>query len=172
MRWHPESYYSPAHAWLLERAGRVRVGIDDVAAHLLARPEALVLPVAGAQLHVGDPLIGVESAAVTIVVRSPVDGTVRRVNARLVNRPATIAEDPYRAGWVVEIEPDDTSYRKFAHGVAARQWFAREAGRFSAAVEHAAGIAAADGGELVIPSRVALNASERRQLAREFLKVE
>lgn len=167
--WHPQTYYSPAHAWLDERAGRVRVGVDDLAAHLLARPASLVLPVAGTHLHVGDPLIGVESGTDTVLMRSPIDGMVRRVNPRLLNRPEAISEDPYRAGWVVEIAPSDTRYRNLAHGAPAREWFEREAVRLSTALEHATGIAAADGGELVSPSKLLLNGPQRRELAREFL---
>ena len=167
--WHPHTYYSPAHAWLDERPGRLRVGVDDLAAHLLARPAALVLPVAGTHLHVGDPILGIENDADSTMVRSPIDGTVRRVNPHLLNHPETISGDPYRTGWVVEIVPTDTCYRNFVHGAPARQWFAREAARLSAALEQANGIAAADGGELLAPSNPPLDPSQRRELAREFL---
>jgi hypothetical protein len=91
------------------------------------------------------------------------------VNPRIVNEPAALTKDPYRRGWLVEMAPSDNRHRKFLRDDEAREWFAAEAVRLSHALEHATGIAAADGGELIVPAHTLLGERQRAALARQFL---
>jgi glycine cleavage system H lipoate-binding protein len=166
--WRGHTYYTPTHAWLRERAGRLRVGLDDLAVRLIGHVEALTLPIVGAQLKAGDPFLSVGTGPGTLLIRTPVDGVVQRVNPRLTATPDALSRDPYRRGWLVEMVPLDRAYRTMPHDDQAKGWFAAEAGRLAMALEQATGIAAADGGELVIPAELLLSDEHKRTLAREF----
>ena len=103
LRWRPHTYYTPRHQWVRERAGRIRIGLDDLAAHLIGGAEALTMPVVGTRLKQGDALLTLGAGPWTVRVASPVNGVLARVNPRLLNRPSSITDDPYRTGWLVEI---------------------------------------------------------------------
>jgi glycine cleavage system H protein len=49
----------------------------------------------------------VELSKSIVSVRSPLSGTVRRVNDALEERPELVHQSPYEAGWLAEIEPLD-----------------------------------------------------------------
>jgi glycine cleavage system H protein len=169
LRWRAHTYYTPAHEWVRERAGRLRIGLDDLAAHLIGRADAITLPVAGTHVNEGDLLLTVGTGLSKLRVRAPVEGVVKRVNPHLVNHPSAMTTDPYRRGWLVEIAPANDRHRRFLHDDAARTWFASEAVKLSSALEHATGIAAADGGELLLPSHEILGEAQLNALARQFL---
>jgi glycine cleavage system H lipoate-binding protein len=166
--WRAHTYYTPAHAWLRERAGRLRVGLDDLAVRLLGRIDQLTLPLVGEYLKAGDPLMTIGTGPTALLIRAPIEGIVQRVNSELAYTPEALSRDPYRRGWIVEMVPADRGYRNLLRDERAKGWFTNEASRLAVALEHAAGIAAADGGELVIPSELLLTDEAKRALARQF----
>jgi glycine cleavage system H protein len=184
LTWRRRTYYSPLHTWLHARGSRVRVGLDDLAGRLLRRIDDVTLPIEGTYLKEGDALFTMSSgtylkegdALLTmtsglrgVVVPAPVEGIVTRVNSDLLDRPQAVIADPYRRGWLIEMQPATADYRRLRHDDEARAWMAAEAHRLSIALERATGIVAADGGELAIPSHLLLGEKQFGELAREFL---
>src|SRR5574338_570212 len=153
--WRKKTYYSPAHAWLRARAGQLRMGLDDFAGRLLHSIDAVTLPALGAELKVGDALVTVASGRRGVVIPSPLNGRVTRINRDLMENPRSLVGDPYDRG----LKRDEE----------ARTWMNGEAIRLSHALEHATGILAADGGELVVPTHLLISEEQRVALEREFL---
>lgn len=169
LTWRSGTYYSPAHSWLRVRAGQLRMGLDDLAGRLLRSVETIRFPSVGADLNVGDALLTLAVGNRGVVIPSPVQGTVTRVNRSLLERPQAIIDDPYGRGWLVEIYPANQQFREMKRDNEARQWMSGEAARLSHALEHATGILAADGGELVVPSHLLIGEEQRLALERQFL---
>ncbi len=169
LEWRRRPRYTPAHLWLRERAGVLRVGIDDLAARLLRRADRIDLPAPGSHVAKGDPVATFRAGAQRIALAAPIDGVVAGVNARLAAKPAEAVEHPYSRGWLVELDPDERGVETLPRP-AARRWFDGEASRFTLALEHAAGVAAADGGEPVVPDHVLLTDDQFTALAQEFLQ--
>lgn len=97
--------YTKGHEWArLEESG-VRVGITDYAQEELTDIVYVELPEAGRALKQGEPFGVVESIKSTSDLYSPVGGTVKGVNARLVEHPELVNQDPYGEGWMILIEP-------------------------------------------------------------------
>jgi glycine cleavage system H lipoate-binding protein len=167
--WRKKTYYSPAHAWLRARAGQLRMGLDDFAGRLLHSIDAVTLPSLGTELKVGDALVTVASGRRGVVIPSPVNGRVTRINRDLMENPRSLVDDPYGRGWIAEFAPASQDYRGLKRDEEARTWMNGEAIRLSHALEHATGILAADGGELVVPTHLLISEEQRVALEREFL---
>jgi glycine cleavage system H protein len=166
VRWRRGCYYTPGHLWLRPAAaGAVRMGLDDVAHRVLPDIAAVRLPVPGERIRAGQPLGQIHCSSGVVTLRSPVAGMVARVNERLENRPSLLHADPYRRAWLVEVEPRDEGYKSLPTGEKARRWLAAEDARLTEFFEHQLGIAAADGGELIVPPHTLLTA-EQWQAAR------
>jgi glycine cleavage system H protein len=170
LTWRSGTYYAPTHAWLRARAGQLRVGLDDLAGRLLRTVDSIALPAVGTVLQAGDAMLTMGSGRRGLVIPAPVGGTVTRVNRTLLERPQAIVDDPYGRGWLVELEPANEHFRDLRRDAEARQWMSGEAARLSHALEHATGILAADGGELVVPTHLLISDEQRMALEEEFLK--
>jgi glycine cleavage system H protein len=168
--WRDGCFYTPGHFWLRPSTDGVRVGLDDVAQRLLPEITGLSLVPAGSVVDRGAELGRIRCAGVTVPLRAPVSGRVAAVNAEAIGAPALLHRDPYRRGWLVDVEPADRSYVKLPHDAAARQWLADEDRRLTGFFEHALGVAAADGGELVLPPHQALTADQWQAILTEFLR--
>ncbi len=101
--------YTEQHEWALVQGSDggstvVRVGITDHAQDALGDIVFVQLPGVGDEVSPGNPMGEVESTKSVSDVYAPVAGTVTAVNDALADAPETINEDPYGAGWLVEIE--------------------------------------------------------------------
>jgi glycine cleavage system H protein len=100
--------YDTGHTWAgVVSDDRVRIGLDGFAARLLRHVSGIVLPPAGGRVERGHVGCWVTDQGVTLSVRSPVSGTVIRLNPRLRGSPALAAESPYADGWLLEVACDD-----------------------------------------------------------------
>lgn len=169
LTWRKGTYYSPAHAWLRARAGELRMGLDDLAGRLLHHIDGILLPSVGATLKAGEALVTLGAGPRGVVIPCPVEGTVTRINRGLLERPQAVVDDPYGRGWLVEIQPVNQEFRHFKRDDEARMWMTGEANRLSHALEHATGILAADGGELVVPTHLLISEEQRLALEHQFL---
>jgi glycine cleavage system H protein len=169
LEWRRRPRYTPAHLWLRERAGVLRVGIDDLAARLLRHAEAISLPARGARVAKGEPVATFRAGAQRVALGAPVDGVVIEVNDHLSADASDALNHPYGRGWLVDVAPDDRGVEVLPRA-ASRSWFDTEAARFTLAIERAVGVAAADGGEPVAPERLLLSDEQFASLAREFLQ--
>jgi glycine cleavage system H protein len=167
--WRTRTYYSPAHAWLRAQAGQLRMGLDDLAGRVLHSIDAVKFPALGTELKVGDALLTVAAGKRGVVIPCPVEGRVVRINRGLEENPRSLVDDPYGRGWLVEISPANQDFRGFKRDDEARNWMNGEAIRLSHALEHATGILAADGGDLIVPTHLLISEEQRVALERQFL---
>ena len=87
----------------------VEVGITDHAQEQLGDVVFVDLPPAGSSVDAGEPFGEIESTKSVSDLYAPVSGTVTAVNEELEDRPDLCHTDPYGAGWLVRIEPDDAA---------------------------------------------------------------
>lgn len=80
-----------------------RVGISDYMQQKLTDIHYFEPPKVGATVEQFGELGNVESAKAVFEIVSPITGTVVSVNPAVVENPALINEDPYGAGWLVEL---------------------------------------------------------------------
>ena len=100
--------YTAEHEWVVgAEAGAVRVGITQFAQDALGDIVFVQLPEAGAVVAAGEPLGEIESTKSVSEIYAPVSGTVAARNDALGDTPEVINSDPYGAGWLLEITPDD-----------------------------------------------------------------
>ena len=171
LRWRRGVYYTPGHLWMRpEGLSRVRVGVDDVAQRVLPDIASVQLPERGTSVKKGEPIgqIRCEDDAV-VVLRAPIDGVIGAINTRVAVLPSLLHRDPYGRGWLVEMKPKDRDYERFPVNDKAKAWLAREDTRLTRFFEQELGIAAADGGELVLPPHKLLTAPQWAAVRSGFL---
>ena len=170
--WRRNCYYTPGHLWLKPNgAARLLVGLDDLAQRLLPDVAAVQLPVPGSVVRAGDPLGRIHCTGGAIELHAPVSGQVRTVNTGLERDPWLLHSDPYRRGWFVELQPSDDHYRGFPFGDVARKWLASEDVRLANFFERQLGVAAADGGELLLPPQQMLTPDQWETIRASFLDI-
>ena len=100
--------YTAEHEWVAgDGSGPVRVGITHYAQDALGDIVFVQLPEEGTQVAAGDSLGEIESTKSVSEIYAPLAGTVVSRNATLTDEPELINAEPYAAGWLVEIAPDD-----------------------------------------------------------------
>jgi glycine cleavage system H protein len=102
--------YLKSHEWArLEADGTITIGISDHAQQALGDLVFAEVPEAGRRVAAGEACAVVESVKAASDVYSPVSGEVVAANADLGGQPELINQDPYGAGWLMRIRPDDKS---------------------------------------------------------------
>ena len=99
--------YTKEHEWARADGVRVRIGITDFAQDALGDIVYVQLPDEGTAVQAGDSLGEIESTKSVSEIYAPISGTVVARNATLGDEPELINAEPYAAGWLVEIAPDD-----------------------------------------------------------------
>ncbi|MFM7537218.1 MAG: glycine cleavage system protein GcvH [Acidimicrobiales bacterium] len=101
--------YSTDHEWALLEDGAVRVGITEYAQDALGDVVFVQMPSVGTAVVAGEPFGEVESTKSVSDLYAPVSGTVVAVNDGLGAQPESVNQDPYGAGWLCVIRPDDAN---------------------------------------------------------------
>lgn len=102
--------YTAEHEWVAgDGSEPVRVGITHYAQDALGDIVFVQLPEEGTAVSAGDSLGEIESTKSVSEIYAPISGTVVARNATLGDEPELINAEPYAAGWLVEIAPDDPS---------------------------------------------------------------
>lgn len=96
--------YSAAGLWVRKHGDCYRVGMGDYLQQKSGDVAFIELPKVGTLVEPGDVIATVETMKTSLDVSSPLAGVVARVNAEIVDSPERVNEDPYGAGWLVEIE--------------------------------------------------------------------
>ncbi len=100
--------YTSEHEWVrMEDRGTMVVGLTDYAQEQLGDLVYVDVPETGACFVAGDVCAVVESVKAASDVYSPVVGEIVAVNEALEDTPDLISQDPYGAGWLFELTPDD-----------------------------------------------------------------
>jgi glycine cleavage system H protein len=63
----------------------------------------------GDRIESGKPFGVIESVKTASDLYAPVSGEVVEVNSQLVDQPQSVNDDPYQAGWMIKIRPEDAS---------------------------------------------------------------
>jgi len=103
-----ELKFTSEHEWVrVEDDGAVVVGITDYAQEQLGDLVFVETPEAGASFVAGDVCAVVESVKAASDIYAPVAGAVVSVNEALQDSPELISDDPYGAGWLFRMTPED-----------------------------------------------------------------
>ena len=105
-----ELRYTAEHEWVRStESGTLVFGITQYAQEALGDIVFVSLPSVGSRLEAGASCGEVESTKSVSDIYAPVAGSVVAVNSELDAAPETVNSDPYGAGWMVEVQPDDAS---------------------------------------------------------------
>ena len=100
--------YTEEHEYVRKTAdGNVEVGITDYAQGELGDVVYVELPSVGTKLGKHDVFGTIEAVKAVSELFSPIAGEVTEINGRLDGEPALVNSDPYGAGWMIRIKPDD-----------------------------------------------------------------
>ncbi|MEO8193909.1 MAG: glycine cleavage system protein GcvH [Gemmatimonadales bacterium] len=105
-----ELRYTEEHEYVRRTTdGNAEIGITDYAQGELGDVVYVELPSAGTKLGKHDVFGTIEAVKAVSELFSPIAGEVVEVNSRLDAEPALVNGDPYGAGWMIRIRPDDAS---------------------------------------------------------------
>jgi glycine cleavage system H protein len=104
--------YTTEHEWVRspgESEGSVRIGITHFAQDALGDIVYVSLPEVGESVSSGEACGELESTKSVSDVYAPVSGQVSSRNTSLDATPELVNTDPYGAGWLYEVVPEDSS---------------------------------------------------------------
>jgi glycine cleavage system H protein len=105
----PELRYSSEHEWVRVDGNVARIGITDFAQESLGDVVFVQLPDVGLDVIAGASAAEIESTKSVSDVYVPLTGVVQAVNRVLVDTPELVNQDPYGAGWIIELTLADPS---------------------------------------------------------------
>ncbi|HEX6288675.1 MAG TPA: glycine cleavage system protein GcvH [Herpetosiphonaceae bacterium] len=99
--------YAKSHEWVRIEGDEATIGISDYAQHALGDVVFAELPDIGRKLSKGESFGVVESVKAASDVYAPISGEVIAINEALLDAPETLNSDPYDAGWIIRLRPDN-----------------------------------------------------------------
>lgn len=100
--------FAKTHEWIRpEDGGLATVGISAYAVEALTDLVFMQLPAVGRKVKAGESIGEIESVKAVSDMYAPVSGEIVEVNTALPGQLETLGKDPYGAGWIVRIKPDD-----------------------------------------------------------------
>jgi len=99
--------YHPEHDWARVEGDLATLGITWYAQDALGEIVHYEPPEEGSSLAKDESYGEVESVKAVSDVVSPLSGEVVEVNARVVEEPETVNDDPYGEGWLVRVRLTD-----------------------------------------------------------------
>ena len=102
--------YTEEHEYVRKaKDGTVEIGITDYAQGELGDVVYIELPKVGSKFAKHDVFGTIEAVKAVSELFSPIAGEVVAINDRLDKEPALVNSDPYGAGWMIKVRPDDPS---------------------------------------------------------------
>ena len=96
------------HVWFQEQGdGTVKIGITAIAAAMAGKLVAFTPKKAGRSVRAGKSCGTLESGKWVGPAKSAAGGEVVAVNDDLVANPGIVNDDPYEAGWLVILKPEE-----------------------------------------------------------------
>ena len=108
----PDGYYYdvPGDLWVRFEDGLARMGLTDVAQTRMGKMVSIRFKRVGKRVFAGKSVATVESAKWVGPIHSPFDGEVVATNDAAFDADILVAnKDPYEAGWISLVRPDDPS---------------------------------------------------------------
>ena len=100
--------YRDSHEWVrVEADGTVVVGISDHAQEALGDMVFVELPEPGMSYAQGEACAVVESVKAASDIYAPISGEVIESNSALDGDPALVNREPYGAGWLFSLTPQN-----------------------------------------------------------------
>jgi glycine cleavage system H protein len=104
-----ELRYHEEHDWARVDGDEAVLGITWFAADALGELVHFEPPAAGATVSKDASYGEIESVKAVSDLIAPLSGEVLEVNAKVVDAPETVNEDPYGDGWLIRIRMSDPS---------------------------------------------------------------
>ena len=101
--------YHRDHDWARIEGDAATFGITWYAQDQLGEVVFYEAPAVGSRVTKDEPYTEVESVKAVSDVIAPLSGEVVEVNEALAEKPETINEDPYGAGWLIRVNLSDPS---------------------------------------------------------------
>jgi glycine cleavage system H protein len=111
--------YHPEHDWARIDGDEAVLGVTWYAQDALGELVHYEPPSAGATVTKDESYGEVESVKAVSDLISPLSGEVLEVNAKVVDAPETVNDDPYGAGWLIRIRMTNPAERDELLDVAA-----------------------------------------------------
>jgi glycine cleavage system H protein len=99
--------FTEDHVWVRITGKRAQIGLSEYMQDELGEIIAVELPDVGDTLERGESFGEIESVKTVSDLIAPVSGTVSATNTDLEDQPTLVNEDPYREGWLLELELSD-----------------------------------------------------------------
>lgn len=101
--------YTKDHEWVRTEDNFAYVGITEFAQHELGDIVYIDINTVGKEIIQDDVFGTVEAVKTVSDLFMPVTGTIIEFNKKLDTNPELVNSDPYGEGWMVKIEPADSS---------------------------------------------------------------
>ena len=98
--------YAESHEWLKIDGDNAYIGITDYAQETLGAIVFIDLPEVGDTFDKGEAFGAVESVKAASDIYLPVTGEIVEVNARLIDEPELLNDDPF-GSWIVKVALKD-----------------------------------------------------------------
>ncbi len=99
--------YTKTHEWVRLEGDVVTMGITKYAAEQLGDIVFVELPGVGKKLAAAGVLGVIESVKAAVEIFAPVAGEVTDTNQAVATNLTLISNDPYGAGWMVKLRPEN-----------------------------------------------------------------
>ncbi|MBT3728335.1 MAG: glycine cleavage system protein GcvH [Candidatus Marinimicrobia bacterium] len=107
---HPENLmYTSEHEWVEINGKIATIGITDFAQSELGDIIFLEFPNVDESFNNGDIFGTIEAVKTVSDMYMPITGKVIEINEDLNDTPEQVNEDPYKNGWMVKIELEDSA---------------------------------------------------------------
>ena len=163
--------YHPGHTWARDEGdGRIRVGIDEFAACLIAGARKVETSPRGRWVRQGAKGWSIATPQGCATMLSPVDGEIVAVNEKVISDPELLSKDPYGEGWLIELRAPDfaVNLRNLMTGNFARRWMEESVESLAMAFSPAMARSMADGGRLAPGLARELPAEKWSALTRQY----
>ncbi len=104
-----ELKYHPEHDWARVEGDEATLGITWFAQDALGELVHFEPPEEGSSMAKDESYGEVESVKAVSDLIAPLSGEVLEVNAKVVDAPETVNDDPYGEGWLIRIRMSDPS---------------------------------------------------------------
>ena len=101
--------YAEDHEWVKIEKEEAGIGISDYAQDQLGDIVYVELPQVGDTFDTGAEFGTVESVKAVSELYMPIGGEIVSINDGLDDAPELVNTEPYTAGWMVKIKPNDAS---------------------------------------------------------------